>query len=172
MRPCLGNTIFAIRTDHGSLKWILNISDSTGRLAHWRPRLLDYEFDVFHCVRIMNQTADTLSRPKKIGQDRTQPEDDLLILAIALTKYKNEISIIDVNCKEALSLNAPSPPKDNTPSSEEELIIEQANDDFCRVTATKVCHSDSKFTIDEKGLLIRNSSLKKTKQIVVLLFFF
>ena len=44
LRPCLEGTKFTIRTDHKALKWILDMKDSTGRLARWRLKL--YNFDL------------------------------------------------------------------------------------------------------------------------------
>ena len=33
-------------TDHEVLKWLLTYKESTGRLARWRLRLLEYDFDI------------------------------------------------------------------------------------------------------------------------------
>ena len=43
LRPYLEGTEFTIRTDHDSLKWLLNLSDATGRLQRWRLRLQQFE---------------------------------------------------------------------------------------------------------------------------------
>jgi RNase H-like domain found in reverse transcriptase len=37
---------FIIRTDHHSLRWVLNSSDAQGRLARWRLRLLEFDYEV------------------------------------------------------------------------------------------------------------------------------
>lgn len=44
----LGGNRFSIRTDHDSLEWILNLADSSGRLARWRRRLSEFDFEVVH----------------------------------------------------------------------------------------------------------------------------
>lgn len=89
------------------------------------------------------------------GEDRTPLENDLLVHAIDVTKNEERIRIIDANCKEVLPLNAQSTPTDNTAANEEEVIVEQANDDYCTVAATKFGHSNYKFTVDKKGILIK-----------------
>lgn len=48
LRLFLKRTQFTMRTDQDSLKWILNLTDSTGRLERWRIRLSEYGFDVVH----------------------------------------------------------------------------------------------------------------------------
>jgi hypothetical protein len=46
LRPYLEGKHFVIRTDHNSLRWVLNLSDAHGRLARWRLRLLEFDFEV------------------------------------------------------------------------------------------------------------------------------
>ena len=46
LRPYLYGNTFDLRTDHEALRWVLDLSDSSGRLAHWRPRLAKYDYDV------------------------------------------------------------------------------------------------------------------------------
>lgn len=48
LRLYLERTRFAIRTDHDSLKWTLNLTDNTGRLARWCLCLSEHDFDVVH----------------------------------------------------------------------------------------------------------------------------
>jgi hypothetical protein len=46
LRPYLEGNYFVIQTDHNSLRWVLNLSDAHGRLARWRLRLLEFDFEV------------------------------------------------------------------------------------------------------------------------------
>jgi RNase H-like domain found in reverse transcriptase len=46
LRPYLEGQNFIIRTDHHSLRWVLNLSDAQGRLARWRIRLLEFDNEV------------------------------------------------------------------------------------------------------------------------------
>ena len=42
-RPYLYGSTYNLRTDHESLRWVLNLVDSSGRLARWRLRLEEYD---------------------------------------------------------------------------------------------------------------------------------
>jgi RNase H-like domain found in reverse transcriptase len=46
LRPYLESRHFVVRTDHNSLRWVLNLADAQGRLARWRLRLLEFDFEV------------------------------------------------------------------------------------------------------------------------------
>lgn len=46
VRPYLKSNRFSIRTSHDSLKWILNVSVRSGRLARRYLRLSGFNFDV------------------------------------------------------------------------------------------------------------------------------
>ena len=50
-------------TDHSALKWLMNITDPTARLARWSIYLQAYEFKIVHRKGTTNGNADALSRP-------------------------------------------------------------------------------------------------------------
>ena len=59
LRPYLEGSKFTLRTDHDSLRWIMNLSDASGRLQRWRLRLSEYEYDVVHrCLLYTSDAAD------------------------------------------------------------------------------------------------------------------
>ena len=60
--PYLYGRKFILHTDHRSLKWLMSISDSTGRLARWSLLLQQYDFEIKHCPGTANANADALSR--------------------------------------------------------------------------------------------------------------
>lgn len=62
---------FTVITDHDELKWILNLSNSTDKLAQWQLCLSEFEFDIVHRVGIMRQAGDVLSRLKKTEEDES-----------------------------------------------------------------------------------------------------
>ena len=39
---------FLLRTDHSSLRWLLNYRDADGLLARWLAKLQTYDFDIEH----------------------------------------------------------------------------------------------------------------------------
>ena len=53
---------FLIRTDHGSLRWLLNYRDADGMLARWLTKLQQYHFVIEHRPGRLHSNADGLSR--------------------------------------------------------------------------------------------------------------
>ena len=53
---------FMIRTDHGSLQWLVNFKNPEGQIWHWLQTLYTYDFDIHHCPGTQHKNADDLSR--------------------------------------------------------------------------------------------------------------
>lgn len=51
--------------DHNVLLWTLNMTDLTGKFAHWRSKLPESKSDDVHGAAIKHQAADELSRTAK-----------------------------------------------------------------------------------------------------------
>jgi RNase H-like domain found in reverse transcriptase len=64
LRPYLEGQRFIIRTDHHSLRWVLNLADAQGRLARWHLRLLEFDYEVQYSPGRIHHGADTMSRLK------------------------------------------------------------------------------------------------------------
>ncbi|CDF33132.1 unnamed protein product [Chondrus crispus] len=62
LRPYLERERFTVNTDHHSLRWLMNLADASGRLARWRLRLAEFDFDITYVKGIKNCLADALSR--------------------------------------------------------------------------------------------------------------
>jgi hypothetical protein len=62
LRPYLEQQKFIIRTDHHSLRWVLNLSDAQGRLVRWRRRLLEFDYEVQYHPGALHHGADMMSR--------------------------------------------------------------------------------------------------------------
>lgn len=58
---------FIVYTDHSALKWFLNLSNPTGRLARWGVRLSAFNFEIKHRRGVDNVIPDALSRSCKIS---------------------------------------------------------------------------------------------------------
>ncbi|GBL80842.1 Retrovirus-related Pol polyprotein from transposon 297, partial [Araneus ventricosus] len=53
---------FLLRTDHASLRWLLNFKEPEGQIARWIQRLQEYDFEIQHRKGTSHGNADTLSR--------------------------------------------------------------------------------------------------------------
>lgn len=51
-----------MRTDHGSLRWLLNLKNPEGQLARWIEVLTTYDMDIQHRPGTQHRNADALSR--------------------------------------------------------------------------------------------------------------
>ena len=67
LRPNLDRELSTVNTDQHSPRWLMNLVDAIGRLARWRLRLAEYEFDVAYVKGIKNCLADALSRIPSTG---------------------------------------------------------------------------------------------------------
>ena len=61
-RPYLISQKFTLRTDHGSLTWLMNFKEPEGQIARWLERLQELNFDVVHRRGSAHRNADALSR--------------------------------------------------------------------------------------------------------------
>ncbi|GBM25011.1 hypothetical protein AVEN_204497-1 [Araneus ventricosus] len=52
---------FLLRTDHASLRWLLNFKEPEGQTARWIQRLHEYDFEIQHCKGTSHGNADALS---------------------------------------------------------------------------------------------------------------
>lgn len=76
---------FTVRTDHDVLHWILNLTDSTWKIAQWGLRLSEFEFDVVHCAGMNHLAADALFRQMTIRTDRTPIEYKIPLFCITVS---------------------------------------------------------------------------------------
>ena len=49
---------FTVRTDHGSLRWLLNFKNPEGQLARWIEVLTTYDMDIQHHPGTQHRNAD------------------------------------------------------------------------------------------------------------------
>lgn len=61
-QPYIFGQKFYVHTDHGSLSWLMNVKDPTGRLARWALQLQQHDFTIIHRPGPTNSNADALSR--------------------------------------------------------------------------------------------------------------
>ncbi|GBM55009.1 Retrovirus-related Pol polyprotein from transposon 412 [Araneus ventricosus] len=53
---------FLLRTDHASLRWLLNFREPEGQIARWIQRLQEYDFEIQHRKGTSHGNIDALSR--------------------------------------------------------------------------------------------------------------
>ena len=62
LRPYIEGLKFTIRTDHDALRWLMTLTDSSGRLMRWRLRLSEFDFTITYRPGRVHQVPDALSR--------------------------------------------------------------------------------------------------------------
>lgn len=96
LRHYLYGTRFEIRADHDSLKWLVDLSSQTWKLARCRLRLKEYDFEVFYRPGIKQLTLDGLSRLDTDGNDETDIDDDITVLSLTKADEK-EIKTFNID---------------------------------------------------------------------------
>jgi len=61
-RPYLYGKKFLLITDHKPLTWLHKLKDPTSRLARWRIKLAEYDYEIVYKPGKINANADALSR--------------------------------------------------------------------------------------------------------------
>ena len=61
-KPYLLGRKFIVRTDHSSLRWLLNFKNPEGQLARWMEQLSEYDMEIRHRPGSQHKNADALSR--------------------------------------------------------------------------------------------------------------
>lgn len=62
LRPYIEELPFSVQTGHDALRWLLTISDATGRLMRWRFRLSAFAFTITYHPSLEHQVPDAPSR--------------------------------------------------------------------------------------------------------------
>lgn len=65
-RPYLLGNSFIVRTDHRSLKYLLEHQITTPAQARWLPKLMGYDYKIEYKQGVENQAADSLSRTAEL----------------------------------------------------------------------------------------------------------
>jgi hypothetical protein len=77
LRLYLERTRFTVRSDQVALRWLLSLKDPSGRLARWRIRLAEFDFEIQYRPGITNSVADGCSLVPAKGGDTTDIDDDI-----------------------------------------------------------------------------------------------
>ena len=182
LRPYLDGSEFTIRTDHDSLKWLLNLSDASGRLQRWRLRLQEFTYDIQYRPGAQHKAADAVSRLSTTGHDDEPIDDDLPVLALTDvdttqaygpspddTWLVSKVYPLD-SPREAVLPQVIALTRDQTDVqaiSRDELIAEQREDSTCQTYMQEAQQTYSLFTVQPDGLLVRRSPHDGVVQMVV-----
>jgi transposase InsO family protein len=107
LRPYLEGKRFIVRTDHNSLRWVLNLSDAQGRLARWRLRLLEFDFEVQYSPGKEHHAADTMSRLR--SPDTSIPKEPVDTEIPCFAVRKDAVAAGDLLAKQVYLFTDPSP---------------------------------------------------------------
>ena len=91
---------FLVRSDHSSLKWLLNFKNVEGQLARWLTFLSGYDFSIEHRAGKLHSNADALSRRPCLENDckyctrveNSNQEDEVRISHVKTIPYKGSKS--------------------------------------------------------------------------------
>ena len=109
LRPYLMGTHFVVHTDHSALRWLMEISEPSGRLMRWRLRLSEFDFDVRYKKGTLNTQADALSRLGTSGE--AEPADTLDIPCFLVEDLPDAAKVIsDDVCDDILAAETAEPP--------------------------------------------------------------
>ena len=76
LRPYIERETFTVRTEHDALRWLMTLTDSSGRLMRWRLRLSEFDFTIQYRPGIIHQVPDALSRLISPRGNEDSPVDD------------------------------------------------------------------------------------------------
>ena len=170
LRPYLEGQRFTVRTDHDSLKWVLNLADAKGRLARWRLRLSEFDFDVEHRAGVKHQAADALSRMETTGLD-TRPLGDEIPCFTTVSDIPGEglpcrgVTVRLPGIPEVLAV--PQEESGLIPVTVSEILQGQREDSYCRAMTSEVGKAGSHFEVNRIGLLCRKAPVDGSLQVVI-----
>ena len=90
-----------VRTDHGSLRWLLNFKQPEGQLARWIEILSMYEMTVEHRPGTHHRNADALSR-RPCGKCKYDPDWEVnLRRGMEIEPRKSLVSVVKVKMNQS-----------------------------------------------------------------------
>ena len=197
LRLYLERSHFELYTDHIALKWMMNLTDASGRLARWRMRLLEFDFTVQYKKGAKNTIADCVSRLPTFNETTKVPDatvpcfgvfDDTGFPGLNVVESESDPTpaTADERLKELFEEmddkdlqdesvgRNPDPvceaeeTRDFSSISIEEFIETQATDSYCQQVRKEVALGTNKlFQINNPGLLVRIAPLDRAGQVLV-----
>ena len=166
LRPYVEGTKFSIRTDHDALRWLMSLTESTGRLTRWRLRLSEFDFDIEYRPGRVHQVPDALSRliapieSTSAVDDDIPNFDDALVLCTALSdaiSSDTAPNLEDLACVVTRAAAKRAHHAASTRRSPRRAITETANPEAPPPTPSVHAASASTGTADHDSALDDNS---------------
>ena len=76
LRPYLEDETFTVRTYQGAQRWLMTLTDSSGRLMRWRLRLSEFDFTIEYRPGIVHRVPDALYHIISSQGNEDRPVDD------------------------------------------------------------------------------------------------
>lgn len=155
LRSYLERCRFILKTDHHSLRWILNLAETTDKRAHWRLRLLEYEFDVIHRAGVKHQAADSPCRLPTAGGDTSELEEKIPVMAVTWMKrqdYIKKSALLNRKRKRNRFTKLQKSSGAELPTISE-FIFARFKDTFCKQSRQVGRTTGSALTFDKNGNL-------------------
>lgn len=165
------------------------MADGSSRLARWRLRLLEFDFEIQYKTGASNTIADDISRLPTLGESSFKPDLEIPCLSVdaptSQAKKHRDANVLlngvdvqeydsDADEEEFASEQFPyevhgvSEEPDLSPIRIETFVEEQARDEFCKDILLRLEKEDVKaYSVNQKGLLVRVSPVDRSEQIVV-----
>lgn len=149
------------------MKRILNVWNSTGRLARYHLLFSEFDFSVVSLSGIKYQTADALSRLRTFSEDKKLLEDQHSILGVnASDNYNSKVHIINGSRYNINPLTETEVQSLNSLSAESRSSVKQASSFHCNAASVHISHPISELHRNHQGFLVRCSKVDNTTQIV------
>lgn len=88
---------FVVRTDHGSLRWLINFKNPEGQLARWLETLSAYDYIIMHRPGHTHSNADALSRRPCLENcshcSKSEVKDKVYVVGIAELKDESSVNV-------------------------------------------------------------------------------
>lgn len=183
LRLYLERSHFDLYTDHQGLRWVMNMTDASGRLARWRLRLLGYEFTLHYRKGLKNQIYHAVPRLPTFSETTIAPDIKIPCYVIeGLTGHigslfdcrhtdldyepEDEVDPLD----EDTVLTTAEERKEIRPAvnTREDILREQQSGGYCVKIRRKISEYPTyPFAENEKGFLLRIAKIEKTEQVVL-----
>lgn len=87
-----GGSSSTIHTYHDASKWNPSLADTTGKLAHWRLHLSEFELSVVHRAGTKSQAVGVVSQLKTSLMDINESDDEFPEVLMSFIDHRGKIT--------------------------------------------------------------------------------